>query len=618
MRTVVLDYETFYAKDYTLRKMTPVQYVLDPRFEAIGCAVKEGNEQSYWVDGEDLPYFFGGLEAKNTCLVSHNALFDMTINAWRYGFVPRLMVDTMGVARALLGHKLRSLSLNSVAMALGLGVKGGTVHKVEGMNAAAIRAAGLYNEYIEYSCNDADLCAGIYDRLVRSGQFPLRELVVMDMVLRCAIEPTFVLDRTVLAEHKHKIITDKANLLSQVASNKDDLMSNERFAAVLRDIGVEPPMKISLRTNQLTYAFAKTDPEFMELEEHDDPRVQALVAARLGVKSTIEETRTERFIAISNLVWPDEPQCRMPMPLRYSGAHTHRLSGDWKLNVQNMPRGGALRRALTAPPGYQVVAADASQIEARIVAWLCGVKVLVEAFANKQDVYSLFASSVFRRHIDKKKDPAERFIGKTAILGLGYGLGWPKFQRTVKLQSKAQTGTEIALSDAEAMNIVNMYRSEYREIPLMWKALNAGISTLASGVGSFSIGPCVFGPNRISLPSGLHLHYHDLRQVDGEWRFTYAGKSKKLYGGALLENITQALARIIVMDAGLRLQKLAIAYAARFVLQVHDELVYVVPDAHAEAFKEEAIREMRQRPLWAPDLPLDAEGGVGLNYGEAK
>lgn len=618
MKTVFLDFETYYDNEYSLRRMTPVEYVLDHRFECIGCAVKEGLDgEAYWVDGHDLPLFFADLDPNDTMLVTHNALFDMCIVAWRYDFVPKLMVDTLGVARATMGHRLKSLSLANVATALGIGVKGDTVHKVIGMNAAAIQQAGLYDSYIQYAINDVELCAGIYEKLVASRVFPVNELIVMDMVLRCAIQPQMLVDQNVLAEHLALVRAKKDALLQQVSLAKEELMSNEKFAQALANLGVEPPRKTSLTTGKETWAFAKTDPQFIELEEHENPQVQALVAARLGHKSTLEESRTERFLNIARLTWPGKQQALMPMPLRYSGAHTHRLSGDWNLNVQNMPRGGALRRALIAPPGHVILASDASQIEARIVAWLCGQHDLVAQFARDEDVYSSFASKIFRRPITKA-DKAERFLGKTCILGMGYGVGWEKFQRTVKLQSKAQAGQQIDLPDPEAMSIVNLYRTTYASIPSTWRALNESIDVLASGQGRFSIGPCVWERNSILLPSGLRLNYHDLKREDDGWVYTYGGKPKRLYGGALLENIVQSLARIVVMDAGVRLRKLLATYDVQLALQVHDELVFVVPEDVAELCQKIALEEMSRRPSWAPELPLAAEADFGPSYGDAK
>jgi DNA polymerase len=625
VRTIILDFETYYDKEYSLRKMTPVEYALDPRFENILCAVKEGwpsNQPTYYVDGTDFDKWVKGAGLEHTAVVSHNALFDMCVLAWRYGVVPRLMIDTLGVSRAMLGYSLRSLSLSNVARHLGLGVKGDTVHNVIGMNRDAIKAAGLWDSYATYSMNDADLCAGIYDKLVRSGDFPIRELAIQDMVLRCAIQPKFLLDQHTLTEHLAEVRAKKDQLMAQAmlvgANGKSDLMSNDKFAELLRQVGCEPPTKISIRTGQETYAFAKTDKEFIALEEHPNPAVQVLVAARAGHKSTLEESRCERLLKISQLTWPGNQQGLMPVPLRYGGAHTHRLSGDWKLNMQNLPRGGKLRRALIAPKNHTILTIDASQIEARIVAWLCGQDDLVAQFANGEDVYSSFASDVFGYPVNKKTHPNERFMGKTGILGLGFQVGGAKFQNTVEVQSVLQLGAKIDMPLEEAFRIVTMYRRKYANISATWGLLQTlGIPVLAGNGASFTLGPCVFEKGSVSLPSGLKLFYHDLHQETGDrgmqWVFTYGGETQKLYGGKLLENIVQALARIITMDAALRIQK-----RIGLGMQVHDELVYCVPNERLEEIRQLTLQEMRRRPDWAPTLPLEAEVGTGLSYGDAK
>lgn len=619
LRYIFLDFETFYSQDYTLKKMTPVEYVLDPRFECIGCGIQEGlNGKPYWLSGPELHKFFAKLDPNDTALVSHNALFDMCVVAWIYDFVPRLMVDTLGLCRATIASQLRSLSLAKVAEHFELGVKGGTVHKVVGMSAEAIKQAGIWDEYVAYCLNDVELCVGIFKKLVIDGKFPPAELALMDMVLRCAIEPQLLIDGHKLAEHLGSVRAKKEALLARVGVAKEELMSNEKFAEALRRLGIDPPMKTSLATGKETYAFSRTDQEFMALEEHEDPEVQALFAARLGYKSTLEETRTERFLNISRLEWRYRKGNWMPVPLRYSGAHTHRLSGDWGLNLQNMPRGGALRSALIAPPGHKVLACDASQIEARIVAWLCGQHDLVAQFANKEDVYSSFASKVFGFEVNKKQHPVQRFIGKTAVLGLGYGLGWQKFKRTIELQSAAQTGTKIELTDEEAQNIVKTYRESYEQIPKVWRMLNNNIPVLATGAGAFSIGPCNFIKGAIELPSGLKLHYHDLRNENDGWMYYFAGKPKRMYGGAILENIVQSLARIVVMNAALRVRDRLATYDVQLALQVHDELVYVVPDDLVNVAKQIVLEEMQRRPDWADALPLDAEADCGQSYGDAK
>jgi DNA polymerase family A len=615
MKTIVLDFETFYDDQFSLRRLTPVEYILDPRFETILCAVKEDGGTGFYLTPDELRAYLKQLPEKVT-VISHNALFDMCILAWVFDYIPTIMVDTLGMARAWLQHKLKSLSLASVAMHYGVGIKGGTVHQVKGMGLAAIKAAGFYHEYAAYSVNDADLCWAIYRKMIDEG-FPVAEIAIMDTVLRCCVKPKFQLDQNKLHEHLHDVQTSKQNLLARCGmTSRDDLMSNEKFAAALRLLDVEPPRKISLVTGNEAYAFAKTDEAFTDLEEHDNPEVQALVSARLGLKTTLEETRTQRMISISNLTWKGNDQKLLPIPLRYSGAHTHRLSGDWKLNLQNLPsrRNNTIRTAIIAPPGHTVVAVDASQIEARINAWFCGQTDLVEAFRRGEDVYSTFASEVYGYPVTKALKK-ERTLGKVSILGLGYNMGGPKFVDTVRLQS----GGEVIIDDVESARVVQIYRRKYHRIPQMWKMLDNLLGRMTQDF-EHTIGPVTFERERIRLPSGLYLNYHDLQNKNGQWTFSYAGRPKYTYGGKVLENIIQALARICVMDAAVRVRKRLIK-AENHVwlsLQVHDELVYVVPDRFVAIVRGIVSEEMRRPPWWGLDIPLGSEAAIGNSFGSAK
>lgn len=622
MQTVYLDFETFYSQEFSLRRMTPVEYILDPRFETIGVSVAEDEGEPFWLDADEFIRYLKSNDLTQCKVVSHNALFDMSILSYRYGVVPKLMIDTLGMARARLAYNTNSLSLSSLATYFGIGTKGDAILKVAGMNAVAMKQAGLYQALSEYALNDVDLCRTIYKKLL---PFPVSELVIQDMVLRCAVQPQFTLDSNLLAEHLNEVRVSKDALLQRAGlTSRDDLMSNEKFAQALRALGVEPPMKTSMVTGKSTYAFSKTDPAFLELEEHDNPDVQALVSARLGLKSTLEESRTQKFLTISQLQWPSGDRALMPMPLRYSGAHTHRLSGDWGINMQNLPRGGKLRSALKAPDGYVVLAADAAQIEARMVAWFAQQANLVEQFAAGEDVYSSFASVVFGKKVTKA-DKVERFIGKTAVLGLGYGMGWVKFQATVKIQSKNQLGQEIALDDVEAQRIVTAYRTTYPKIPEIWKKLHDSLSFMAGAAPGVyhELGPVTSQVKamreRVDLPSGLSLYYKNLRQEDGQWLFDYGRtKGKKIFGGKLLENIIQALARIVVMDAAVRLRKPLSMHEVQLAGQVHDELIYVVPQDIAHVVKALVLQEMSTAPQWAVGLPLSAEADIGPSYGDAK
>lgn len=617
METFYVDVETYYSQEYSLRKMTTVEYILDAQFECIGWAVAKLDGTKCWMSPAQFAHFLKRLPMEVT-FVSHNALFDMGVCSWRFGYTPTIMVDTLGMARAMLSHKLKRLSLESVANYLGLGAKGKTVLKVIGMNRKAILDAGLMPEYGAYSIQDAVLCGGIMMELFKRG-FPLSEIMVMDMVIRACVEPKFQLDQPILYQHLQDTQTEKATLLAStgLVDNKA-LMSNDQFAALLQSYGVDPPRKRSLTTGKETWAFAKTDAEFNELEEHPDPMVQALVTARLGIKSTIEESRTKRFIAISQLSWPITQLGNMPMPLRYSGAHTHRLSGEWALNVQNLSvrKGGAkLRHSLKAPKRYKVVVADASQIEARLTCTFCEQQDMMDGFARNLDLYAEFASEFFGFTVNKKTHPNERFVGKQCILGLGFGMGWAKFVLRIPIESRNQLGVVMVISDEDGQKVVNMYRRKYSRIAAMWDRLNNIIPMMCDKNCNIKVGPVTFKYQHVVLPNGMCLFYENLRHDGQNWIFEYGKFIKRLYGGKLLENIIQALDRVQVMEAAVRVFART---SFRMALQVHDELVYVVPEEKAAWLLQICKEELARRPWWMPALPLDADGNTGASYGECK
>jgi DNA polymerase len=623
LRFVFADYETFYGGDYTLTKMDPPSYILDPRFEAICLGVAEGfTNPPYLVEGPDIPRLLRDL-GRDVAMVTHNALFDMCINAWRYAYVPRLIVDTLSMSRTLLAHRLRKLSLKEVGGYFGM-AKGDMIRQVRNMARADIKAAGLWDEFTAYCKNDVSLCRSIFLKLAEF--LPPEEFLLHDMILRTAVEPQFRLDMGVLRQHLAQVETNKSKLFMKAMfaglTDKKELMSNDQFAQLLQSLGLEPPRKISKSTGRITYAFSKQDPAFLALLEHDDPRVAALVEARLNFKSTIEQTRTERMINIGTLHFPGLGTGVMPIPLKIGAAITHRLGGDWKLNAQNWGRKSPIRNAIITDDGYKIVAGDSEQIEARLNAWFCGQEDLVEQFRRGEDVYANFASDIFHVPVTKQTEPAKRFVGKTGILQLGYQCAWLKFQHTVWLLSYNTEPEPIQLSDAEAQGIVENYRRRYSMINRMWDRLGRLISFMAQDERSVeqtqSIGPITFGRRRMVGPGGLVINYHNLRYVGAEWLYDYGEVTYKLYGGKLLENIIQFLARIAVMQAALRLKKKLLPYGSRLTHTSHDEIVYVVPERYVGEVSELIRDEMRQSPEWAPGLPLSVAIGVARNYGDCK
>jgi DNA polymerase family A len=422
-------------------------------------------------------------------------------------------------------------------------------------------------------------------------------------------------DRPMLETHLEDLRKRKMVLLRECGYDKATLMSQKMFQEALESLGVDVRFKTSPTKKQIP-AFAKTD-DFMQdlLEYHDsyddnvNYAVQTLAAARLSEKSTIEETRAQRFLNIAKLPWGESGL--LPVALRYGGAHTHRLSGEWKLNMQNLPRDrekSKLREALIAPPGHKLVTADLAQIEARIVAVLCGEAKLVEQFRHGEDVYAQFASHVFGRTITKKANPAERHIGKTAVLGLGYGCGWPRFLKMVRVSAR-QFGIPLeGLFDERMAEItVNTYRTLFHRIQTAWGQLDTHLSTIINSHNPdqklkwpFKTGPVIIRSAHIDLPNRMALRY--------------TMNDKDLYGAKLLENVTQALARIVIMQAAVRLNK----RGYRFALQAHDELLFVVPEDEVDMAKDIIALEMTHPPKWLPALPLAIEIGVGDNYGSCK
>jgi len=405
MSIVTIDFETYYDKDYSLKKMTTEAYIRDPRFQVIGVGIKIDDGQTDWYSGDRVGQFLNSIDYTDKAILCHNTMFDGAILSWHYGIKPKLWLDTLSMARPK--HSLTvGGSLAALATYYKLNAKGTEVENALGKRREDFDHEALVR-YAEYCCNDVDITFELFKKL--KVDFPVTELLIIDRTIRMYTEPHIVLDEGLLNTHLANVIARKDALLDSIHVTKDELMSNNKFADVLRSLGVEPPTKISLRTGKESYAFSKTDKGMEELQDHPDEMVQAVVAARLGVKSTLEETRTQALIGVSQ-------RGKLPIMLNYYGAHTGRFSGGDKLNLQNLPSRGdnTIRRAIRAEEGHVLVSCDSSQIEARTVAWLAGQNDLVQAFAEGRDVYSEFASEVYGRPISKG-DKVERFVGKTCI-----------------------------------------------------------------------------------------------------------------------------------------------------------------------------------------------------------
>lgn len=920
MDIVTIDFETYYDKDYSLSKMTTEAYIRDPRFQVIMVGVKINNHETDVFSGAEVGTFLRSMSYKQAAILCHNTAFDGAILSWHYGIKPALWLDTLSMARP--GHSvIAGGSLAKLVKHYKLGEKGTEVINALGKRLEDFTTQEL-KAYAEYCALDVDLTYKLFRKL--SKGFPQSELQIIDLVLRMYTEPMIELDSDVLTAHLADVEASKQALMDRIAGGDEEkfrkvMMSNPMFARLLTLLGVDPPMKTSKTTGGLTYAFSKTDEEFLALQEHPDSKVQAVVNARLGVKSTLEETRTNSMLEVA-------ARGRLPVMLNYYGAHcvpgdtevltpdgwerldvwgggkvaqwhpesgaveflsasqyvgpvvdkwvvstapyipiemtlghtvptlahrtrrlvpeaagnlisrgsfyvptsgkfvcehrftpeqtrvlvmiqadgsfetnsrrgrrltiflkkprkierarkllteagvefetqaypswpgyvrfivrsrcypewlsaeqkvfgpwvfgchldvlldeikhwdgwvqggqvcystsefanaewvqtvahlanmgcamtirkgsgnrrdnfvlrlrnrtecmvkrgqltlvdrqqlaycvesqtgywlaranghifvtgnTGRFSGGDKLNLQNLPkRGGklALREAMCAPIGYKFVGCDSAQIEARILAWMAGQDELVSAFANKRDVYSEFASTVFGRTVTKE-DKTERHVGKTAILGLGYGMGAERFKSSLKL-GKPSVDMELD----EAKRVVNVYRNNNFMITGLWRRCDDMLKTMLAGGEGAIHNAVTYDRDGLILPNGMRITYHGLSASNNGFSYfndarQYAkylrgeeAKTTHIYGGKITENIVQALAALIIREQMLAAHKAGL----KVVLQVHDEIVVVIPEAEVAAAEAKLIEIMSTPPVWARGLPLACESGISANYG---
>jgi DNA polymerase len=606
---ITIDFETYYEKSsFSLSKLTTEEYVRSDKFEVIGVAVKVNNGDTEWASGDhaQIKKFLDSFAWGESMMLAHNCIFDGFIMSERFGINAKAYADTMCMGRGIHGVE-SSASLSALAERYSIGVKGDEVIAASGKRRVDFTEEEL-SRYGDYCVNDVDLTHKLFSAMVRNG-FPKNEMKLIDLTLRMFIQPKLDLDLNLLEQHFNDIRDTKAKLLVDAGmDNRDDLMSNPKFAELLKGLGVIPPMKESPANGKQTFAFAKNDEEFKALAEHPDVRVQALISARLGTKSTLEETRTERFIGIAK-------RGLMPVPLKYYAAHTGRWGGSDNLNLQNLPsrgaNGGKLKKAIIAPEGYVIIDADSAQIEARVLAWLAGQNDLVEAFRKGEDVYKTMASAIYDKSVEEISKE-ERFVGKTTILGCGYGMGAQKFGAQLKT-----FGAEI--DDAEARKIITIYRETYPSIVGLWQQAQRALEALTKGMTTSlgKSGVLVLRPDEraIQLPSGLLMRYEKLIPVKDEKGIQYQYKTRygwnKIYGGKVIENVCQAVARCIIGE-----QMIRIAKKYDVVLTVHDAIACIVKEEQvkeAQAYVEEC---MRWTPDWAEGLPVNCESGYGRSYGD--
>ena len=614
MQIVTLDFETFYAKGYGLRKYTTEEYILNPQFQVIGVAIQIDNGKPVWYAGEQASKGIDAIDWSNTMLLCHNTQFDGAILKWVFGKQPVAYLDTLCMARAKHGVEAGG-SLKALAERYQIGEKGEEVLQALGMRLEDFPEHQL-RQYGEYCKNDVRLTYDLFKIL--SKDFPLPEIKLIDITLRMFILPILRVNQKLLKERLNELKEEKTSMLKGLMDALDceteeavrkKLASNIQFANILKEMHIPVPMKISPTTEKETYALAKTDAGFIELQESDNPVLQELCAVRLGTKSTIEETRIQRFIDIGT-----RNNGLLPIPLKYYGAHTGRWAGSDKVNFQNLPsrdvKKKALKNAILPPPNHVVINADSSQIEARILVWLAGQHDQVELYRQGKDVYCDFASRVYKKTITKKNNK-ERAVGKTCILGLGYGTGHIKLKGVLKLNA----GIEV--NEIESKRLVKLYREVNHEVVKLWDECDRALRDIASWPADrlpyyLGSGKCLLvEPKGIKLPNGLYITYPNLQRGKDGFEYKSRRGTISIWGGAVVENVVQALARIVIGE-----QMIQINEKYRPALTVHDAVVCVTTKATAQESLDYIMGIMSIAPTWAEDLPIACEGAFGDSYGD--
>ncbi len=613
---ITLDFETYWDKDYTLKKLATSEYIRDDRFKAQCVGIKIGSNNVIWIPDKHVEEALRSLDWASYALLAHHTQFDGFILTERYGITPAYYLCTLSMGRGL--HSVGvGASLDALARFYGIG------HKIpdilEKTKGVLNWPPELMQDVGVYCAMDTKLCHDLFQKMI--PKFIASELDLIDETCRMFCEPVLQVhiptaQRALLIEQDNK-----RKKIEKAETDPANLSSNMKFATLLEDLGVELPMKKSPTTGLQAYAFAKGDAGFQELMIHEDEAVRAIVEARIAVKSTIGATRAQRLL--------DEGANgrTLPVYLKYYGAHTGRWSGGNRMNLQNLPRNypddpdsGLLRKSIIAPEGYVIVVADLAQIEARMLAWLADDTALLDQFRGAEDAYKIMAASIYHKEVtDITK--TERFVGKTAILGLGYQMGWRRFLLTVTL---GLMGPKMDMAAETAQLVVATYRRNRKAIVDFWDVCTDMLNHMLYDM-DMEYGPLrVDGKqNRIYMPNNMYLEYPGLSQSnDGYVFFDYENadimarggmpnmkRARKIYGGLCAENVTQALSRIVIAE-----QLLVVAQEYKVASTTHDELLAVAWEPEADHALRFMIAAMRQPPVWAPDLPLDAEGGWAREY----
>lgn len=655
-RVIAIDFETYFdSKSYSLTRMGPLSYIRDPRFRVLCVGVRVDRGPTHVIEEGLAAECLAAcrLDDPDTFVVGHNiAGFDALILSERYGIRPAHILDTIPMMHWLGLSRIIPCSHKALTALLGHGVKRAGTVVSDGKASREDFTPDEWEFFRQYCADDVTQCSDNFLSMIQCVTSP-DALSLMDLTARMATEPAFVPDGAAVDRYIVELDAASERARRELAaflrfpdteSMLKAIRSPKRFPELLRGLGAGVPMKPSEKRGCDIPAISKADVAFLRMADDPDPRVAALVRARLEQNSSIHRSRAAR---LASPALRDRP---VPILLGAYKAHTGRYTAGGEgasdgLNFQNFskrdPSQLALRRALRVAPGQRVVACDSSQVEARILAWVSGQDDLVEQFRGGRDPYAEMASKIFGEPSDLIHDAAKdsgapdhdrykmhRNVGKTLVLSAGYGVGAAKLADTL-LRQGIRLDPDRAAHDARARDVHALYRRASYAIVGFWRACEDVLRGLAAnpqdGIhgafgreGIFRYGryaiPCTTRVEPcVELPNGYRLWYPGLRMgADGRMEYDRADRKapSKIYGGLLAENVCQALAFHMLAWQACRMAE----HGVPIKCNIHDAWIAVVPEGRAEETLAIMERDMSRVPAWLEGFPVGCEGEIGIDF----
>ncbi len=647
---LAVDFETYYDRDYSLKKMDAWSYVHHPKFDAYLMSVY-GNDFSWVGHPKDFQCWE---KLDGALLVAHNAAFDSLVfrRLQEKGIIPADLgrancpsepsskYSNTPILQYSRDLKWRCTASMAVYLQAPRSLQGACkqllgidVDKTQRSKASGQSGADLFgNEAMfAYALEDARLCYLLWEKFNHLWPDDEKELATLTFEWgQQGIGVDFqALEKSILTLEKQRF--DAVQLLPWVDDfDEDTPLSHRQLALACREAGIPCPaslamddpeceawenkygeeypwvnaMRVFRRTNMLLSRFYAVRNRAAIMNGGDIPESCSSRYLPLEFKEKGYPDYEPLFLPCKCKVWhPRQSFYRFPYALKYFGAVPGRWSGDAGFNVQNMPRGemfGAdLRKCFQPLDAHVFIIADLSQIEPRILAWLIDDHEFLALVRDGVDIYEAHARATMG-YVDpaplEETDSKMRALAKARVLGLGYGCGPKKFV------SVAKTLGGIEISFAEAKQTVADFRSKNPKISRLWNQLDRDFKRSAGGDYS------------IELPSGRCLNYFDVRKTPRGYfaaKTVRGGQERSLYGGLLCENLVQATARDLFAQHLLEIHRSGIG---RIVFHVHDEVIVEVPKEQAEDAKQQILEIMRTTPEWLSGCPVNAKAGIFTHY----